>query len=411
MPQEHMLGCLCSLLQADTPVPVHRSLSDSHSVTPRMPSQSSSEHLTYHELSNFPCLPRDQSVEPQRQGGRETPVSGVRDTPQDTNDRHSYIDPSEHRRSSVTADLATQTGRSVGDRPFSTSVPQRSHKTSARSEPPIYELQDLLPPRRTLPFGKTKSPKASIYSDDLEPLPKPNFLGEPKVGRSDSGHTGRSQQVSKDESTTEWQKKIVNQHVERMPKGMPPPPEVFRLPKSATKHTPQGRFPDISIYEDENDRQISDQRSSNLMMPSPSAVQSTSPYHSTMGSPPRPSTAESSDQTAPSSVTFGGSSSPLALMEQSPNREIPRTSVSDPVLDGILDEVERIMTNPRFGPIDGSDRQELAAYARQSRTQRMDALDSMMCEYLQDENFRTLCVDVESAWRLRIVSEQAGSRQ
>lgn len=376
-----------------------------------MPSQWGSQHPTYDGLSSLPCFRRDQSVGPPRQGGRETPVSGVRDTPQDTNDRHSYINPSDHRRSSVTADLANQTGRSVGDRPCSTSVPQRPHKTSAPSDPPIYESHDLLPPRRTLPFGKTKSPKACIYSDDLEPLPKPNFVGEPKVGRSNSGRTGGNQQVSKDESTTEWQKKLVNQHVERMPKGMPPPPEVFRLPKSATKHTPHGRFSDISIYEDENDRQVPDQRSSNLTMPSSSAVHSTSPYQSTMGSPPRPSTAQSSDHTAPGSVTFGGSSSPPALMAHSPNRQIPRTSVLDPVPDGILDEAERIMTNPRFGPIDGSDRQELAAYARQSRTQRMDALDSMMCAYLQDENFRTLCVDVESAWRLRIVSEQAGSRQ
>lgn len=75
------------------------------------------------------------------------------------------------------------------------------------------------------------------------------------------------------------------------------------------------------------------------------------------------------------------------------------SSSSDPPTQ-VVDEVDAIMTNPPFRPAAG-DRDALAAYAAQPRAQRMDEVNTMLSDYLQDAGFLQLCIDVEGAWRGR----------
>ncbi|KAL8768839.1 MAG: hypothetical protein Q9209_005020 [Squamulea sp. 1 TL-2023] len=46
-----------------------------------------------------------------------------------------------------------------------------------------------------------------------------------------------------------------------------------------------------------------------------------------------------------------------------------------------------------------TDKENLAAYARQTEDERLAALDTMICECLEDENFATLVTDVEKSWK------------
>lgn len=45
-----------------------------------------------------------------------------------------------------------------------------------------------------------------------------------------------------------------------------------------------------------------------------------------------------------------------------------------------------------------TDKDQLAAYAAQPEEERLAALDSMTCEYLEDENFIKLVEDMDKTW-------------
>ncbi|KAL8846064.1 MAG: hypothetical protein Q9221_008810 [Calogaya cf. arnoldii] len=46
-----------------------------------------------------------------------------------------------------------------------------------------------------------------------------------------------------------------------------------------------------------------------------------------------------------------------------------------------------------------TDKDDLAAFAAQPEKERLAAIDEMICEYLEDPNFATLCEDVEKSWK------------
>ncbi|KAL8913977.1 MAG: hypothetical protein Q9172_007187 [Xanthocarpia lactea] len=46
-----------------------------------------------------------------------------------------------------------------------------------------------------------------------------------------------------------------------------------------------------------------------------------------------------------------------------------------------------------------TDKDQMAAYSAQTEEERLEALDNMICECLEDENFATLVADVEKSWK------------
>lgn len=46
-----------------------------------------------------------------------------------------------------------------------------------------------------------------------------------------------------------------------------------------------------------------------------------------------------------------------------------------------------------------TNKDQLAAYAAQPEDERLVALDSMICDYLDDENFVKLVEDMDKTWR------------
>lgn len=46
-----------------------------------------------------------------------------------------------------------------------------------------------------------------------------------------------------------------------------------------------------------------------------------------------------------------------------------------------------------------TNQESLAAYAAQPESERLAALDEMICDCLEDENFVKLCEDVEKSWK------------
>ncbi|KAL8789718.1 MAG: hypothetical protein Q9213_000968 [Squamulea squamosa] len=116
------------------------------------------------------------------------------------------------------------------------------------------------------------------------------------------------------------------------------------------------------------------------------------------------------------------------LTETSPNRLNTRTSkptvatpdlssTSNPVTANNIENIspEEYMTRldhwirkyqdlpaptPKATAIPSStDKENLAAYAAQTEEERLAALDTMICECLEDENFATLVADVEKSWK------------
>lgn len=66
-------------------------------------------------------------------------------------------------------------------------------------------------------------------------------------------------------------------------------------------------------------------------------------------------------------------------------------------LDGWVREYRDLPAPKPRTAVAGMD--DLAAYAAQSKEDRMKVLDNMICECLQDENFGTLVQDLEDSWR------------
>ncbi|OQE26788.1 hypothetical protein PENSTE_c005G08244 [Penicillium steckii] len=63
-------------------------------------------------------------------------------------------------------------------------------------------------------------------------------------------------------------------------------------------------------------------------------------------------------------------------------------------------QVERSQSpSQRAAPIPNSVQEQLSAYLSSPNPERVQSLENWMCELVNDDNFMTLCEDVESTWR------------
>ena len=189
---------------------------------------------------------------------------------------------------------------------------------------------------------------------------------------------------------------------------MPPPPVYFQKPDStgltsASRRRVYNTVPDIEIHEDmaEDDTYRARDTEPSSLQP----MRSSSPYDSILNSSPtrsRPVTSDSNDLPRLMSASRPSTN-------RSPNRVFGLDT--DASLPNVQADFDRHLVNPQITLSSSSDKQRLAAYVVQPREQRIEALNSHIYNYLDDENFHTLCSDVEGAWRWRILGERVGTRE
>ena len=239
----------------------------------------------------------------------------------------------------------------------------------------------MLPPKRELPFPKrvtkppSKDPKANIPFSSSAPLPAQKVVEVGGVAKK------------------------------RASKAKSPKPKITK-PRSRGKAAPQ--MPTSSPLR--SDSIIGPSGPNASYIPSTSSV--TALQSSDAGMPPssplRPIIGQGPMTNLPANKANARQNNPSDQLQDPTTRlqqinKIFENSSSEDYL-GRLDFLVRRYQNlptpaPTAAPLLHSATENLAAYAAQSPDDRMTAIDDMICQCLQDENFITLCEDVENSWR------------
>lgn len=275
-------------------------------------------------------------------------------------------------------------------------------------------LQDLLPPRRELPFGKPSayngakethpkpassrplssagpldSSRRSSSAGELPPLPSPNYTnawpltGKRKRVDESSNDTGKTPVAEPNRRASQ----ILSDPASKVPRlSTPAGPTRFApshqhdelydvIPRDAS---PQGDESSITFH---GDRPGSSQ-STDVASPYQSdTLLSSSPYRASPGlSSPRFSSP------SPSRIPMGEHRSSTALSERDINRAPQSQQPSLPTSNPEADELARYSTLPP--------------------QERDDWLSNFICCQLEDENFLQLCVDVEGCWRRKFLDQR-----
>lgn len=285
--------------------------------------------------------------------------------------------------------------------------------TAPETSTPI-TLQDLLPPRRELPFGKPSvyngakethpkpassrplnsagtsgSSRPSSSAGELPPLPSPNYTD---VWSS----SGKRKRV--DESSNGTGKTLVAEPNKRASQILSDPAsKVPRLstPAGPTKLAPSHQYDELydvtsqsaSPQDDESSITLHDDRlepnqSTDAAFPYRSdTLLSSSPYRASPGlSSPRFSSP------SPPRIPISEHRSSTALSERDVNRTPQSHQPSLPTSNPEADELTR--------------------YSALPPQERDDWLSNFICSQLEDENFLQLCVDVEGCWRRKFLDQR-----
>lgn len=283
--------------------------------------------------------------------------------------------------------------QSLNYRPASATSTKRDQSADIPSDPPL-TIQDIMPPRRHLPFAKPSSRDS---------------IGVPKLRVVDP-----SSSPSGSERET-YATKFKEQRAQLPRLGMPSPPEILQRPDGTSSLGQRGGTSSTLVYENmggserpnviSSDPMPSPNRSSrlepsdlyaNAFLSSSSQLRPSSPLPRSSSPPPKSSSPlPGSSSTAPVPRSPGRNGQPTL------GRHSPSTAK----------EFDRVVNNPLFQASLGSngvssDRQMLASYAAQSREQRADVLNSLLVGYLDDPDFHDLCNDIEGAWRWGVLGER-----
>jgi hypothetical protein len=255
------------------------------------------------------------------------------------------------RRQTAAAGLTniTQTSGQESSRDFTFARPtSMSNLTFAQLD---HDLSMSIPPPRELPFKvKSRDGTASrqTSSADLHSLPKPNFI--------DTTTMNSINEAGKNKPASRGQKAATR-------------------PTSATKATAK--------------KPVTTQKKAAGAKATLSKLTSTEKSL-------RPMTAERPGTAASSSSTAAGRSYHTPITSE----DIDRASLSKDI-NIALDRIDTAMTSAANATLHSrvSDQDSLADYAAMKYEERMAVIEKLIVEGVDDENFITLCEDVQSCWQ------------
>ena len=238
-------------------------------------------------------------------------------------------------------------------------------------------LAQLHPPRRILPFPtiQSKSREADPIKDDLEKNPrqrKPQDAAAQNKTKGTKGKAGARKSKALNPVT-----KSASQSAKRAKSSASA--HTVKVPKFPSSSAPVAATKSV--------------RSPEPKKPSTERTRKASPIvEEDLGN--------SSDQ--PPSLP------PLALPKNKPStvakiKEARAAAPSGPVtesfMEGVDDFVRRHAPRPAAIPPSPAPISDLQEYAKIPESKRLEALDELIMKYIDDDNFKTLCQDVEKSWK------------
>ncbi|KAK4975673.1 hypothetical protein LTR66_010918 [Elasticomyces elasticus] len=260
-------------------------------------------------------------------------------------------------------------------------------------------LTHLIPPRRELPFKRPGSSSRPSSSAALPPLRRPTLISE--ASTVPSREAARKRALGEDERPSMPEKTILS------PRRKPAALREVRA-EASRKSTNSGA----------SDTAIQQATSENQVVQPPQIAISALPTEAPLLKKPRVVGPRDVDGTVASSETIA----PVCQTSQADSKEqvlaaptqtpvpLRATSANKPprvssLLDADHEVVDRLgaflYKPPALSPkaLQPVQDENLAEYAAQCDEDRIAAIDTMICEYLYDDNFKQLCGDVESCWR------------
>lgn len=222
-------------------------------------------------------------------------------------------------------------------------------------------LTQMLPPVRILPFPPKKPRLATPEPKDVRVPSEATVADAPEASQTSKKNTAQPK------------------------KSNPKPPAAklrTRKPKKSTENTSKTNKTSEVICVPSTPERIT---------PRPNAVSPISPL-----TPPAYHRAQ--PKTTKKRSSAPGPSSPLDKFTAPPKKNFDDLEPAEFMsrLDFWVREYHDL---PAPKPRTATGMDDLAAYAAQSKEDRLKVLDDMICECLQDENFGTLAKDVEDSWR------------
>lgn len=266
---------------------------------------------------------------------------------------------------------------------------------SASQIPSPKKLEDLFPPRRHLPFsrppsstvpGEERSSRPPSSARDLPPLRTPTLVSDARpVDQSDPGVDHSTPGPFLDPPTA-------SDTGSTYPSSLPGP---ANSTMSAKITSPKGRL------------RFSPPRSSHAYASVHASPRSSlghtmrhEPDHVAAQATPPTSVHHDHDTAGQSSAQGAPRYSTLPTPLQVPVRH-DRASRMHSFMDAdyeMVDEQGSFLAKPTLRPTSAG-KASLARYAAQTEQERQAALNDFICDSLQNDDFRQLCVDVESCWR------------
>ncbi|KAL8932313.1 MAG: hypothetical protein Q9216_006888 [Gyalolechia sp. 2 TL-2023] len=231
-------------------------------------------------------------------------------------------------------------------------------------------LSQLMPPRRELPFPKEPVKPTTDRAPNVEyPIEQQDINGTDPKNRAKT-IKGRAKGKTRGEASRPSSSRAKNKPLAKKehPKDHP------RLAEPILQTTPQ--------------------------------ICSMSNTHVPTSSSSQPSTSKSAmTEAAPSKINTRSKSSaaaekPVPIPEQF-SRDFENIAPEE-YMDRLDYWVRKYQNLPAPEPVvkpRSTDKDQLAAYAAQTEGKRLEALDEMICDYLDDENFAQLVEDVDKSWR------------